>query len=200
MADPVNLKARSPLAPLDIIHGGPSDAGVVLTEIPFRTKLVLRGELSERAFVSAVKSVLGATPPAEPNTVAAAKDIRILWTGPDEWMVYGDEADLAARLAKKLEGQHAAVTEVTEHHTMIRLSGRHARDVMAKGCAIDLHPREFGPGRCAQSHIGRVTVLFDQLDEVPTYDILVRSSFAEYLWTYLEDAGLEYGVRIESLG
>jgi sarcosine oxidase gamma subunit len=35
---------------------------------------------------------------------------------------------------------------------------------------------------------------------VPTYDILVRSSFAEYLWSYLEDAGLEFGVRIESLG
>lgn len=200
MADLENLKARSPLDPLDIIHGGPSDAGVVLTEIPFRTKLVLRGNPSEKAFVSAVKSVLGAAPPAEPNTVAATKDIRILWTGPDEWMVYGDEADLAARLANKLEGLHAAVTEVTEHHTMIRLSGRHARDVMAKGCAIDLHPREFGPGRCAQSHIGRVTVLFDQIDEVPTYDILVRASFAEYLWMYLEDAGLEFGVRIESLG
>lgn len=200
MADLENLKARAALDPLEIIIGGPSDAGVVLTEIPFRTKLVLRGQLSEKAFVSAVKSALGAVPPAEANTVAAAKDVRILWTGPDEWMVYGDDPALAGKLARALEGQHAAVTEVTEHHTMIRLSGRHARDVMAKGCAIDLHPREFGPGKCAQSHIGRITVLFDQLDEVPTYDILVRASFAEYLWMYLEDAGLEFGVRIESLG
>jgi sarcosine oxidase subunit gamma len=200
MADLENLKTRTALDPLEIIIGGPSDAGVVLTEIPFRTKLVLRGHLSEKAFVTAVKSVLGAAPPPEPNTVASAKDVRILWTGPDEWMVYGDDAALAGKLSKALEGQHAAVTEVTEHHTTIRLSGRHARDVMAKGCAIDLHPRAFGPGKCAQSHIGRITVLFDQLDEVPTYDILVRSSFAEYLWSYLEDAGLEFGVRIESLG
>ncbi|WP_193188517.1 sarcosine oxidase subunit gamma [Nisaea sediminum] len=198
MADLENLKARTALDPLEIIIGGPSDAGVVLTEIPFRTKLVLRGHLSEKAFVSAVKSVLGVVPPAEANSVAAAKDVRILWTGPDEWMVYGDDPALAAKLAEALEGQHAAVTEVTEHHTMIRLSGRHARDVMAKGCAIDLHPREFGPGKCAQSHIGRITVLFDQLDEAPTYDILVRASFAEYLWMYLEDAGLEFGVRIEA--
>lgn len=197
MADQSNLTARTPLAPLDIVIGGPADAGVVLTEIPFRTKLVLRGHLSEKAFVTAVKSVLGAVPPAEPNTVAAAEEICILWTGPDEWMVYGDDADLAGKLAKALEDQHAAVTEVTEHHTLIRLSGRHARDVMVKGCAIDLHPRAFGPGQCAQSHIGRITVLFDQIDETPTYDILVRSSFAEYLWMYLEDAGLEYGVRIE---
>ncbi|UUX48737.1 sarcosine oxidase subunit gamma [Nisaea acidiphila] len=200
MADLADLKTRSALAPLDIIHGGPADAGVVLTEIPFRSKLVLRGHLSEKAFVSAIKSVLGAVPPAEANTVAATKDVRILWTGPDEWMVYGDDTELAGKLATALDGQHAAVTEVTEHHTMIRLSGRHARDVMAKGCAIDLHPREFGAGRCTQSHIGRITVLFDQIDETPTYDILVRASFAEYLWTYLEDAGLEFGVRIENLG
>ena len=32
MADLENAKSRTPLAPLDIIAGGPSDAGVVLIE------------------------------------------------------------------------------------------------------------------------------------------------------------------------
>ena len=29
-----------------------------------------------------------------------------------------------------------------------------------------------------------------------TYDIIVRRSFAEYVWTWLEDAAREYGIRV----
>ena len=150
--------------------------------------------------MAAVKKALGIAPPTEPGAVASAKATRVLWTGPNEWMIYSDDVNLTATMTQAVAGIHAAVTEVTEHYTLIRLSGRHARDVMIKGCAIDLHPREFGPGQCVQSHLGRITVLFDQIDETPTYDILVRASFAEYLWMYLEDAGLEFGVRIEATG
>mgnify|MGYP003669683218 FL=1 len=200
MADLETLTARTALDPLDIVIGGPSEAGVTLTEIPFQTRLVLRGLPSDKKFTAAAKKALGVEPPSEPGTVASSKTARILWTGPNEWIVYSDDTGLATTLTKAVSALHAAVTDVTEHYTMIRLSGRHARDVMIKGCAIDLHPREFGPGRCVQSHIGRITVLFDQTDETPTYDILVRASFAEYLWMYLEDAGLEFGVRIEPRG
>lgn len=200
MADLETLTTPTALDPLDIVIGGPSDAGVTLTEIPFQTRLVLRGQPSDKTFTAAVKGALGVEPPAEPGTVASSATARVLWTSPNEWMVYSDEAGLTDALTKAIAGLHAAVTEVTEHYTLIRLSGRHARDVMIKGCAIDLHPREFGPGQCVQSHLGRITALFDQIDETPTYDILVRASFAEYLWMYLEDAGLEFGVRIESIG
>ena len=200
MVDLENITARTALDPLDIVIGGPSDAGVTLTEIPFQTKLVLRGQPADKTFTATAKDTLGVAPSTEPGTVASAKAARVLWTGPNEWMVYSDDASLATTMTKAVAGMSAAVTEVTEHYTLIRLSGGHARDVMIKGCAIDLHPREFGPGQCAQSHLGRITVLFDQIDETPTYDILVRSSFAEYLWMYLEDAGLEYGVRIENTG
>ena len=30
------------------------------------------------------------------------------------------------------------------------------------------------------------------------FEIYVRRSFTEYLWTWLEDASLEFGVRIET--
>ena len=200
MVDLENITARSALDPLDSVIGGPTDAGVTLTEIPFQTRLVLRGQTADKTFTAAVKDALGIAPPTEPGTVASAKASRVLWTGPNEWMIYSDDTNLAATMTQAVAGMYAAITEVTEHYTLIRLSGKHARDVMIKGCAIDLHPREFGPGQCVQSHLGRITVLFDQIDRTPTYDILVRASFAEYLWMYLEDAGLEFGVRIETTG
>jgi sarcosine oxidase gamma subunit len=34
----------------------------------------------------------------------------------------------------------------------------------------------------------------------PSFDVYVARSFAQYLWTWLEDAGREYGVLIEPPG
>ncbi|MGW0201911.1 sarcosine oxidase subunit gamma family protein, partial [Nonomuraea sp. NPDC003201] len=60
----------------------------------------------------------------------------------------------------------------------------------AHGCALDLHPRAFGPGRCAQTMLARAQVVL-----VPREDgflVLVRSSFAAYLAEWLLDAAAEY--------
>jgi sarcosine oxidase subunit gamma len=67
---------------------------------------------------------------------------------------------------------------------------------MMKGCSLDLHPREFGPGRCAQSTLAKAQIILHQLDDGPTYDLYVARSFAEYLWAWLEDASLEYGMAV----
>ena len=76
------------------------------------------------------------------------------------------------------------------------MAGAYARDVLAKGCPLDLHPREFKPGDCAQSHYAKASVLLYQADDAPTYHLTVARSFAEYLWLRLEDAGLEYGCAV----
>jgi sarcosine oxidase subunit gamma len=64
-----------------------------------------------------------------------------------------------------------------------------------------LNPRAFPPGSCAQSLIAKASVLIHLLDDEPgrgpTFDLYVARSFAHYLWTWLDDAGREYGVQIE---
>ena len=79
--------------------------------------------------------------------------------------------------------------------TVIRLAGAHARDTLAKGCPVDMHPRVFGPGQCAQTILARADMTIHQTAD-DTYDIIVRRSFAEYVWTWLEDAAREYGIRV----
>jgi sarcosine oxidase subunit gamma len=44
---------------------------------------------------------------------------------------------------------------VSGGQTTLHLHGSHVRDVLAKGCPIDFHPRVFGIGQCAQSHLGK---------------------------------------------
>jgi sarcosine oxidase subunit gamma len=175
------------------------DAGVSLRERLFRVMVTLRGDADDPAFTAAVETALGAKPSAAPLTVAIAKDCWILWLGPDEWLVVAaPEAggDLAARLEAALAGIHAAVIETGESMTVIELAGPHARDVLAKGCTIDLHPRAFAPGRVVRTLVAKAGVILLQIDDAPVYELYVHRSHADYLWRWLEDAGLEYGVAI----
>ncbi len=181
----------------------PAEAGISMCERGFRDQLALRGNVGDKAFVAAVEQVLGVAPPAQANTVATHRGITLLWLGPDEWLVTlpdGRGAKALAALEEALAGQHFLVSDVSCSRTVIGLAGEHARDVLSKGCSLDLHPREFGPGRCAQSVLARCHMLLHQLDDTPTYDVYVHRSFADYAWTWLEDAGAEYGVAVAGAG
>ena len=77
--------------------------------------------------------------------------------------------------------------------TTLRLSGSHGRDVLGKGCALDLHPSVFGGGAAAQTTLGQAGVILLAVDgSGADYRILVRSSFARYLADWLLDAAEEY--------
>lgn len=171
------------------------DAGVILSELTFRRQIALRGDCGDPAFMQAVEQAIGVAPPTEPNTVAGlGQGRRILWLGPDEWLVAGD-ADAAA-LASATEGLHAAVVDVSDGRAVIAISGPDAGDLLAKGCPLDLHPTVFAPGRCAQTLIAHAHVIIHRTDETPRYEIYVHRSFADYLWRWLEDAAREYGLAV----
>jgi len=197
-----HVRRESPLVGLRLDeHPAPAEAtGVILGERPFLGHLNLRGALGDASFAAAVRKVTGVEPPAEPNTTLDAKAHTLVWLGPDEWLVLAPSEARAGEtlraLREALGGTFAAVTDVSGGQTVIRVSGRHARDVLAKGCPVDLHPRAFGPGRCAQTHIAKSAALIRQVDETPAYDLVVRRSFADYLWRWLEDAAQEYGVGV----
>lgn len=196
---------RSPLAHHGLAARAVADAeaareaDISLGERPHRCKIDLRGNASDPGFLDAVEGVTGLRLPVEPNTTATAGDLSALWLGPNEWLIVGPagrERDLAGRLRDALQGHHAAVTDVSEARTVIAVAGPSARDLLAKGTTLDLHPRVFGPGRCAQSGIAKTVMILHQLDDRPTFEIYVANSFADYLWTWLEHAAAEYRVAV----
>ncbi|NIR28156.1 MAG: sarcosine oxidase subunit gamma family protein [Gammaproteobacteria bacterium] len=172
-------------------------ANVVLGERPFLGHLNVRGDAADTQFLRAANDVLGLALPREPNTVTEQGEHAALWLGPDEWLVLTPpdaEAAVVERLRSALGDRFAALTDVSGGQTVITLSGKCARDVLAKGCTLDLHARAFGPGRCAQTHIAKSAALIRQTDESPAFEIVVRRSFADYLWQWLEDAAREYRI------
>ena len=75
---------------------------------------------------------------------------------------------------------------------MFELAGPEARAVLAQGVSLDLHPRVFEPGRCAQTVLARVPILLHQIDPTPRFRLFVRASFAPYIaeWLKVEIAGI----------
>ena len=95
---------------------------------------------------------------------------------------------LADALRRAVGDGFATVVELGCGQTVIEIAGARAREVIAKGCPLDLHPRAFGPGNCAQSRLARTLVTLAQVDDAPTFELIVRRSFADYLWQWLVDA------------
>ena len=145
---------------------------------------------------SEARARLGVDLPVVPNTWAPADAGRVVWLGPDEWLLTStteapEELEARARAAVRPLGGAAA--DVSAQRIGLRLAGPRARDVLAKGCSIDLHPRVFRRGSSAQTTLGRAGVVLLALSDAgDEYLVLVRSSFAGYLADWLLDAALEF--------
>jgi sarcosine oxidase subunit gamma len=196
MADTTTTR-RSPLAyAAQRLAAATHDCGgvLILAELPFLAQVNVR--LDPKGPADAVELALGIPLPLIPNTTVRGGGLTALWLGPDEWLIVGPagtQADLEARLRSAVGEQHAAVTDVSAQRTTLLVAGDRARDLLAHGCSPDLHPRAFGPGRCAQTTLARAQVVLVASEEPePGFWVLVRSSFAGYLAEWLLDAATEY--------
>jgi sarcosine oxidase, subunit gamma len=164
--------------------------GVTFREVSSPTLVNLRGDPSDPGFMAEAANVLGAAPPTLPNTVAAAGGIEILWLGPDEWLVVAQppSGDLARRLDGALAAHHHAATDVSASRVVVEIAGAQARAVLATGIRLDLHPRVFGPGRCAQTGLVGVPVILHVTGDSPSFRLYLRNSFASYVVAWLAGA------------
>ena len=100
---------------------------------------------------------------------------------------------LEARIRSAAVAAGGAAADVSAQRIVVRLTGPRVRQLLAKGCAIDLHPRVFGFGDSAQTTLGRAgIVLLGPSDAGYDFVVLVRSSFAGYLADWLLDAAAEF--------
>ncbi len=153
------------------------------------------GNAARDAAYDAVERILGQPVPLAPNTFTVGEH-KVYWLGPDEWLIATRAecvSSLRSKLAEALSGCHAAVNDVSGGNVELLVSGSDARAVLAKGCTLDLHPREFAAGQCAQTGLGRAAVLLAADGEPSSYVIIVRRSFAAYLYRWLTNAAHPQG-------
>jgi sarcosine oxidase subunit gamma len=167
-----------------------SNGALAIREVPFLTQINLRADPADTETMGALERALGLSPPIKPNTVSSQAGRAILWLGPDEWLIVapsGHEPYVQDAVRTTL-GERVGIVDVSANRTVIDLQGAAARDLLAHGCAIDLHPRFFGPGQCAQTLLARAQVIIQPTDGRPGFYIYVRASYAPYLADWLIDA------------
>jgi len=186
---------RTALASMAVMaHDNPEGGkpGLVITELAHLGKINLRGGAD---MMPAIRKHTGCAELPEPNRVVSVGDRHIVWLGPDEFLLLcatGTETHLHSQLTLDMVGIHAAVTNVTDSLCAMSLHGRAVRRVLAKGCALDLHPSKFTAGDCAQSMLAHAAVTLIAGDE-SGFTLVCRTSFAPYVAEWLMDAGREFG-------
>ena len=179
----MTVEMRSPLAERAADLGRVAEiigGEVVLEHVPFLAQVDLRLDPREA----------GRAPyplPLEPNTAWEDGPRAALWLGPDEWLILGPPGagpEIVAQLEAALTGTHHSVIDVGANRVAIEISGPRSKEVLSKGCSLDLDPRGgWVADRCAQTLLARVPVILHERSE--TTGILVRPSFAEYLTDWL---------------
>ena len=113
------------------------EAGVTMTEVPLRAIVNLRGKAEDKAFMMGAKKALGTALPKTPNSALPGEGLTVIWLSPEEWWIVFESRETAAEraladgLRVTLEGIHAAVVEVGESRSCIRVTGPSARALLS---------------------------------------------------------------------
>jgi sarcosine oxidase subunit gamma len=119
---------------------------------------------------------------------------RILWNGPNNWLVVSRNKDIPGIIEKKCNDKNFAVTDLSYSRAIIELKGNNSKEVLKKGCPINLN--EFKVNNCANSVFHGVTITIDMISEDPeTFRIFALRSFGQSLYHSITDACLEEGYK-----
>jgi len=132
----------------------------------------------------------------KPGVATVTKDYTAIPLCPGQWMLVSAKAGsdgFAAGIQAKLK-KNGYVSEQSDARVIFRLSGTRAREMMQKGCRLDLDPSVTSTGWCAQTQMAQAGVILHQVDDKPTYDILVYSGFAQHFAEWLEHTGAQLGI------
>ena len=121
---------------------------------------------------------------------AAANGAFLLGIGPGRWLLIAFENALAGA---KLEAAFEVAVETGDGWTQFAISGSAARDLLAKGCALDLHPSAFWEGGCAVTRIAQLRCVLHHVGA--GYRLLVGRSYAVSLAEWLIESAAEFGLR-----
>ena len=169
-------------------------AEIKFQELPFMTKINLRGNPNEKNFMSSASETLNIRLPIRPNTYITNDSLKIIWLGPNEWLIIDekedDKQDLFSKLENSFTSQDVSVTDVSENRTVIRITGAKSFILLAKFLTLNLENSLHNSSSVAQTLFIKVPVLLmrhHKHNTEPTVDIFTNRSHANYVYKILVD-------------
>ena len=130
----------------------------------------------------------------EALNVSNNNDTRILWNGPNNWLLISNKKHLLKEVVEKFDEDNFAVTNLSHSRAIIELEGDKAKEVLKKGCPYNFN--ELKKNNCLNSNFNGISITIDMLDENPKkIRIFTLRSFGESLYHAITDSCLEFGYK-----
>lgn len=124
-------------------------------------------------------------------------EARALCVGPADWLLVSatlSAASLRRQAGIEAPGNEFSVVDLTHGLAVIEAGGDAVRDVLSKGCALDLHADRFRAGQSYRTRFAKIAAVLDRPDERPRFELYVARSYQSYLQAWLRDAAVEFEV------
>ena len=130
----------------------------------------------------------------EALNVSNNNDTRILWNGPNNWLLVSSKKYLLKEILEKFDENSFAITNLSHSRAIIELEGENAKEVLKKGCPYNFN--ELKKNNCLNSTFNGMSVTIDMLDDNPNkIRIFSLRSFGESLYHSITDSSLEFGYK-----
>ena len=121
-------------------------------------------------------------------------DSRILWTGPNNWLLISKNKELLKNINKTFNATDFAITDLSHSRAAIELEGENIKEVLKKGCPFNFN--ELNKNTSINSIFNGITVTIDMIEDSPSkVRLYALRSFGESLHHSITDACLEFGYK-----
>ena len=163
-------------------------------ELPNIPKINLRGNITDKDFITNVGKILNTPLPTKPNTSNSNNKLKIIWLSPNEWLIeiyaIKDFNKIFTDLQYSLNVHNTAITDVTENRTILNLNGSHLYKLLSKFMVIDLDKVLNKESSVAQTIFIKIPVLIvrnHQKNEKQNINLHTNRSHAQYIIDLLID-------------
>ena len=130
----------------------------------------------------------------EALNVISNENTRILWNGPNNWILISINKNLLQNILKVFKDSDFAITDLSHSRAVIELEGHNVKEVLKKGCPYNFNI--LNKNQSINSVYNGITFTVDMLDDSPfKIRLLSLRSFGESFYESLTDASLEYGFK-----
>ena len=128
----------------------------------------------------------------ESTKVSANEKTRILWSGPNTWLIISSKENIAESIKTVFNNENFAVTDISHSRSVIQIKGICANEVIKKGCPLNFN--NFSKNNCAGSVFNGITIVVDCVDaDKKIFNLITLRSFGESFYHHITDAALEFG-------
>ena len=130
----------------------------------------------------------------EPLSVSNNNETRILWNGPENWLLVSNKKDLLANILKNFKETDFAITDLSHSKAIIEIEGQEVKEVLKKGCPFNFNTLE--KNKSINSTYNGIAFTVDMIDDNPDkVRLFALRSFGESLYHSITDASLEFGFK-----